>query len=78
MKYVKHFFKVIYLHSVHPLSVGGLSLLPNFQKGAWQDLNFWREVAGKEGVQLLEGGCWKRGGDFFSRRVEGLQFLNKK
>ena len=57
VKYVKHFFKVIYLHSVHPLSVGGLSLLPNFQKG------------GVTGSHLLEGGCWKRGGATFGERL---------
>ena len=44
-------------HSVHPpapLSAGELSLQPNFQKGG-----------GLTGPQLLEGGCWERGGDFF-------------
>ena len=35
----------------------GLNLLPNFQKGgAWQDLNFEMEVAGKEGGNFLQGG----------------------
>ena len=33
---------------------GGVSLQPNFQKGG-----------GLTGPQLLEGGCWERGGDFF-------------
>ena len=33
---------------------GGLSLLPNFQKGG--DLT---------GPPFLEGGCWEGGGDFF-------------
>ena len=37
-----------------------------FKKAAWQDLNFWRDVDGKEG------------GDFFQQEGEGLQFLNKK
>ena len=49
------FYKVH--HSVCPLSLsagGGLNLLPKFQKGG--DLS---------GPQLLEGGCWERGGDFF-------------
>ena len=46
-----------------------LNLLPNFQKkkgggGAWQDLNFQKGVAGKEGVIFLGGG--------------GLQLLQKK
>ena len=46
-------------HSVHPpfcsgVGVGGLSLQPNIQKGR-----------GLTGPQVLEGGCWERGGDFF-------------
>ena len=53
-KYVRHFFIVIYLHSVHPLSTGGLNLLQNFQNG------------GLTGSPILEGSCWKRGGTFFS------------
>ena len=33
------------------------SLEPNFQKGGpWQDLSFWRGVAGKEGVTFFQGG----------------------
>ena len=44
---------------------GGLNLLQNFQKGGpWQDLNFERGIAGKEGVTFLWG--------------EGVQFLQKK
>ena len=55
-KYVKNWFlKVIYLHSVHPVSPGGLSLLPNFQKG------------GLTGSQFSEGGSSKRGGDYFEQ-----------
>ena len=38
---------------IPPLSAGGLNLLPNFQKG------------GLTGPQLLDGGWWERGGDFF-------------
>ena len=35
---------------------GGLNLLPNFQKGGtWQDLNFYRGVAAKEGEWLFPG-----------------------
>ena len=30
---------------------------------------------GLTGTQLLEGGCWERGGDFFQG---GLQFSHKK
>ena len=40
-----------------PFLLGGLNLLPNFQKGeAWQVLNFEREVAGKEGGNVFQGG----------------------
>ena len=36
----------------------GLNLQPNFQKGGtWQDLNFLRGVAGKEGVSFFREGC---------------------
>ena len=28
------------------------------------------------GRQLLEGGCWKRGGGFFQRGGGGVQFLH--
>ena len=60
-EYVKHIFlKVIYLHSVYPLSPGGLSLLPDFQKG------------GLTGSPFLEGGCWKRGGDVFEQGEGGI------
>ena len=47
-------------HSVYPRSCwGGIELRPNFQKGwAWQDLNFYREVTGKEeGVIFFQGRC---------------------
>ena len=39
---------------------GGLNLLPNFQKGrgAWQDLNFEKEVAGKDGCDVFQGEGW--------------------
>ena len=59
------------LHSVQPssLSAGGLSLLPNFQKGgAWQNLS--SQISGSQ--RVVAG---KDRGDFF----EGvLQFLHKK
>ena len=49
------------------LSAGGLSLLPNFQKG------------GLTGCPFLEGGCWKIGDYFFEQGVggwgEGLPFI---
>ena len=35
---------------------GGLNL-PKFQKGAWQDLNFWLGLVGKRGVTFLRGDC---------------------
>ena len=48
-----------------PFSAGGLSLPPTFNKG------------GLTGSRFSEGGCRKRGGDFF-QQGEGLQFLHKK
>ena len=59
-KFLKNKKQVIYLHSVHPLSPEGLRLLPNFQKG------------GLTGSEFLEGGCWKRGGDFFEQGEGGI------
>ena len=57
-EYVKYLLKVIYLHSVPP---------PGF---CW-----WFESPTKfskkgdlTGSQFLEGGCWKRGGEFFQQR----------
>ena len=50
-------------HSVHPhpflLGVGGVEPPTKFSK-RWEDLT---------GPQILEGGCWERGGDFFQRGV---------
>ena len=41
-----------------PFLLGGLNLLPNFQKrGAWQDLDFERGIAGKEGVTFFRWSC---------------------
>ena len=65
-KFVKQFFKVIYLHSVHPpspspphppplVSAAALSRLPNFQQ------------RGPTGSQFLEGGFQKGNGDFFQQ-----------
>ena len=61
-KFVKQFFKVIYLHSVHPpspspplVSAAALSRLPNFQQ------------RGPTVSQFLEGGFQKGNGDFFQQ-----------
>ena len=44
-------------HSVHPLSVGGLNLLPNFQRRAGlTGAQLWEGVFGKEGG-TSGGGC---------------------
>ena len=52
--------------SVHrPLSVGGMNLQPNFQKGGGSLTE----------PQFLEWIYWERGGDFI--QVEGLQFSHK-
>ena len=64
-EYVNHFLKSDLL-TVHPLSPGGLSLLPNFQK-RWL-----------EGSQFLEGVCWKRGGDFFEQEEGGIAVVAQK
>ena len=56
-------------HSVHPPFLrgggGGLSLQPNIQKGR-----------GLTGPQVLEGGCWERGGEFF--QGGGVAFVTPK
>ena len=51
---------MIFIHSLDPLSAGGLSLRPNFQKGGGgglTDNNFLKRVAGKEVGDFLQGGC---------------------
>ena len=54
------------LHSAHPsFFAGGLSFLPNFQKGG----------EGLTEPQLLYGSFWEKGGDFFQG---ALQFSQKK
>ena len=58
-KCVKHFFKVIYLHSVHPLPP------PPFQLGFKSPTKFSKQWD-LTGSQFLEAGCQKREGDFFS------------
>ena len=60
-EYGKHFFNVIYLHSVHPLSVEGSKVSYQFFK-----------KGGLTGSQFLEGGCWKRGGGFFEQVDEEI------
>ena len=54
----------------HLLSAGGLNLLPNLQKGgAWQDLNFDRGVAGKEGGNFFQGGGGGGGLQFYKKII---------
>ena len=56
---------------------GGSSLLPNFQKrGAWQDLNFDRRLAGKEGVTRQRGGGG--GYSFFIKNKLKSEIYNDK
>ena len=56
---------------------GGSSLLPNFQKrGAWQDLNFDRRLAGKEGVTGQRGGGG--GYSFFIKNKLKSEIYNDK
>ena len=66
--------KTLLKHSVHPppplLSAGGVEPPTKFSKRG--------DVTGP---QLLEVGCWERGGDFFHREDGGgggLQFSHKK
>ena len=47
-----------------PFLLGGLSLLPNFQKG------------GLDRISIFRGGCWEREGYLLFRG--GLQFFHKK
>ena len=54
-KYVKHFFKVIYVHSVHHPSAGWLSLLPNFQN------------RGPDRISIFGGRLLEKGGDLFQQ-----------
>ena len=55
---------------------GGLNLQPNFQKkrmggGPWQDLNFERWVAGREGSDFFEEGWGKGGGcNFHIKKIK--------
>ena len=64
-KYVKHFFKVIYLHHMHPLSDGGLNLLPNFLK------------RGPDRITIFRGRLLEKRGDFFSAGKRGCIFYIK-
>ena len=64
-KYVKHFLKVIYLHSVHLLSAGGLSLLPNFQERGPDRISFFFS-RGREGSH------------FYIKNKLKSEILNKK
>ena len=51
-----------------PLFVGGGRVEP--------PTKFSKRGGGLTGPQLLKGGCWERGGDFF--QGEGVQFSHKK
>ena len=55
---MKHFETVVIMHSghPHPPSAGG--------RGAEPPTKF-SKMGGLTGPQLLEGGCWERGGDLF-------------
>ena len=62
-------YQVIVCMLPSPISAGGLSLLPNFQKGG----------GALTGPQFLEGGCWERRGvgDFFQGGGGDCNFLTK-
>ena len=51
-----------------------MNVLPNFQKeGAWQDLNFKRGFAGKEGVTFFRGAC-----KFYKKTKLKSEIINNK
>ena len=54
--YAKHFFKVIYSHSVHPPSAGWLSLLPNFEKRGPGRISIFGERLLEKGSDLFQQG----------------------
>ena len=60
-KYVEHFFKVIYLHRVHPhFCWGGLNLPPNFQKrGPERISSFRRRLLEKRSDFFQELAAWR-------------------
>ena len=68
----KYYFERYFFHhwaivgTPPPFCSRGLSLQPNFQKVAGG--------GGLAGPQILDGGCWERGGLIFSG---GLQFSHK-
>ena len=74
-KYVKHIFNVIYLHSVHPLSPGGLSLLANFQKKGPDKISIFRgKLLEKRGWHFGAGGGRDR--SFYIKNKIKSEILN--
>ena len=53
------------LHRVHPLSVGGLNLPPNFQK------------SGPDRISILRGRLLVKGSDYFRKGGKGCSFYIK-
>ena len=72
-KYVKHFFKVIYLHSVQPSFCWRVESPTKFSN-LNQDLNFQRKIAGKEGVTFFSRG---RGCSFYMKNKLKSQTATK-
>ena len=56
----------MYIHSVHPPFCWG---------EGWASNQIFKKGENLTGPQLLEGGCWEKGGDVFQG---GLQFSPKK
>ena len=73
-KYVKQFFKVIYLHSVQRPFCWGLSLLPNFQKKRPDRISNFRGRSPKNRGDIFQ----QRGGGGGAGGEEVLQLLHKK
>ena len=62
--------KLLNNHSVHRTLSSG-------EAGGWKSNQIFEKEGGLTGPQLLEGVCWKRGGDLFGRGGGGLQFSHK-
>ena len=67
-------------HSVHsaPISAGGLSLLPNFQKGGLDRISIFSGVAGKDRGHFYRGGGRGRWSSFYIKKIKFEIFNDKR
>ena len=70
-KYAKHFLKWPTYMVCTPFSAGG-----GGRVGGWVSNQIFKK-RGLTGSQFLEGGCWKRGGNFFQQGGRGCSFYIK-